>query len=172
MATPDLPQPLPWIFEAAKSSSMDNNRLLKLAREVAMDIRSMDTILEMYDMTPAEWDHISQTPAFLQAVKSAKEEWESASTTAERVRLKSLSFVEEALPEFYARAHDPKEALNAKVEVLKTVARFAGIGAAEFNGSSGSPGDRLTVTINLGQDRQLKIERDVTPQVTIEGDKL
>ena len=71
--------------------------------------------------------------------------------------------VEEALPEFYARMHDPKEPLPAKTDVLKTIAKFAGVGGSDFNAAVG--GEKLSVTINLGSDHQLRIEKEVTSKV-------
>ena len=82
------------------------------------------------------------------------------------MRLKSLAFVEEALPDFYARAHDPTENLQHKIRVLEVVAKFAGVGG---NVDTALSGEKFSVTINLGADHQVRIERDVTPQV-IEGD--
>jgi len=143
--------------------------LLKLARDVAMDMRPIEDVLSVHQITSEEWQRISELPAFQHYLRQSLQEWNSATNTAERVKLKSLAFVEEALPEFYARAHDPKEPLNSKVEVLKTVARFAGVGGS--GGDGALVGERLSVTINLGADHQLKIEKDIGPQ-TIEGDTL
>jgi hypothetical protein len=151
-----------------QTPSFNDVTLLKLAREIAMDMRTLDDILELHNVKREEWDVISALPLFQQYLRQCIEEWHSAANTQDRVRLKSLAFVEEALPEFYARAHDPNENLNAKVEVLKTVARFAGVGGS-VDGSV--TGERLTVTINLGADQQLKIEKNIGPQV-IEGDTL
>lgn len=135
---------------------------LKLAREIAMDIRPLEDILAAHGVEQSTWDSISSAPSFQSLLRSEVEAWQSATNTAERVKIKSLAFVEEALPEFYARAHDPKEALNAKVEVLKTISKFAGVG----NSVDGTNiGEKLTVTINLGSDHSLKIEKDVTPRV-------
>lgn len=148
------------------ASSFNDTTMLKLAREIAMDIRPLEDILETHEIDQSAWMVISTHPQFQSYLRTCIEEWQSATNTAERVRLKSLAFVEEALPEFYARAHDPKENLTAKTEVLKTVARFAGVGG---NVDHAVSGEKFSVTINLGNDQQLKIERDVTPQV-IEGD--
>lgn len=139
--------------------------LLKLAREIAMDIRPLEGILETLEIKPTDWEYISSLPRFQGYLRSAVEGWESATNTAERVRMKSLSFVEEALPEFYARAHDAREPLAAKTEVLKTIAKFAGIGGAV---EGANLGERMVVTINLGADHQFTIQKDVTPQVTDE----
>lgn len=147
-------------------------QLVKVARDLAMDIHPLETILKTHQITPIAWESLQNNTRFQRILGSEIEAWGSAANTAERVRLKSLSFVEEALPEFYARAHDPKEALSAKVEVLKTVARFAGVGVA--SAEAGFVGERFSVTINLGQGpdgTQVRIDKAVTAPV-IEGEVL
>lgn len=151
-----------------REPSFNDVVMLKLAREIAMDIKPLEDILSSHGVQQDQWLTITESPRFQGYLRGALEEWNSATNTAERVRLKSLSFVEEALPEFYARAHDPKESLAAKVELLKTIAKFGGVGGAVEGAVAG---ERLTVTINLGADNQLRIERDVTPQGNlIEGE--
>ncbi len=140
--------------------------MLKLARELAMDMRPVEDILVTHEVTQDQWELISNHPVFKEYLRGAVEEWQSATNTPERVKLKSLSFVEEALPEFFARAHDPKEPLTAKIEVLKTIAKFAGVGGTVDGAIAG---ERMVVNINLGADHQFRIERDITPQV-IDGD--
>lgn len=141
----------------------DHVTQLKLAREIAMDIRALDDILASHGVDPSKWAVISASPRFQALLRSEVESWESATNTAERVKIKSLAFVEESLPEFFARAHDRREPLNSKVEVLKTVAKFAGVGGSGVDGSIA--GEKLSVTINLGSDHSLKIEKDVTSKV-------
>ena len=153
----DLPAPA--------SSVVSDLVMLKLAREIAMDIRPVEEILRAHSVSDASWETISGSARFREYLSSMIAEWESASNTSERVKLKSMAFVEEALPEFFARAHDKSEALPAKTEILKTVARLAGFGAP---GDTASMGDRLSVTINLGADKQLRIERSSIPAI-IEG---
>lgn len=140
--------------------------MLKLARELAMDMRPVEDILATHEVTSDQWDDIANHPVFQGYLRGALEEWQSATNTQERVRMKSLAFVEEALPEFFARAHDPKETLTAKIEVLKTISKFAGVGGTVDGAIAG---ERMVVTINLGADHQFTIARDVTPQV-IDGD--
>jgi hypothetical protein len=106
----------------------DHVTYLKLAREVAMDIRPLADILDAHGVNLDMWEQMNKSPAFQNLLRSEVEAWNSATNTAERVKIKSLAFVEEALPEFYARAHDPKEPLAAKTDILKTVAKFAGVG--------------------------------------------
>lgn len=149
--------------ELAVLSGSDHVTLLKLAREIAMDIRPVEEILTAHSISGSRWEAINASPHFQALLKSEVENWQSATNTAERVKLKSLAFVEESLPEFYARAHDRREPLSARVEVLKTVAKFAGVGNTMVDGAA--VGEKLMVTINLGSDHSLKIERDVTSKV-------
>lgn len=139
--------------------------LLKLSREIAKDIHPLETILDRHGIDLELWEKLSKLPRFLALLQSHTEEWNAASNTPERVKVKSLSFIEELLPEMYERAHDPREPLSSKVELLKTVGRFGGVGASE---GGGAVGEKLSVTINLGADNQLTFEKDITPQV-IEG---
>ena len=165
MSTP-LPKLTPPPLPFSQMSGSDDSQMLKLAREISMDIRSLGDILISHEISSEQWEDISTHPSFVRYLRSCIEEWGSAVNTSERVRLKSLAFVEESLPEFYARAHDPKEGLAAKTEVLKAVARFAGVGIAAVSGVSG---ERMSVVINLGADHSLRIEKDITPTLTSEG---
>lgn len=147
-------------------SGFSDTIMLKLAREIAMDIHPIEDILKAHQVSDDEWQEISKSQNFQNYLHQFVQEWQSAANTAERVKLKSMAMVEESLPEFYARMHDRDESLNAKTEVLKTISRFAGMGG---NVDTGVVGEKFSVTINLGADQQLRFERDVTPQV-IEGD--
>lgn len=129
---------------------------LKLAREVAADIRELEDILKAYDVSPSQWDALQRSPRFQNLLQSAISEWQSVKNTAERVKVKSMAFVEEALPEFYARVHDAKETLSSKNEVLKTISRLAGFGERVEGQLAG---ERMVITINLGADNQLKFEK-------------
>lgn len=136
---------------------------ISLAREIARDMNPIQTILESRQIDANEWERIQANPHFQRVLSAEVEAWQSANNVGERVRLKALHFVEEALPEFFQRAHDPRETLNAKTEVLKTITRLAGIGNSV--GETGAMGEKFSVTINLGADQTLKIEKTVTTQV-------
>ncbi len=143
---------------------------LKLAREIAMDLRPLENVLETHALTAGEFTKITEIPRFQGYLWQAVEEWTSAINAQERVKLKSMSMVEESLPEFYARLHDPKESLMHKTELLKTISRFAGLGGPV---DAAGVGEKFVVTINMGADQKFRIERDVTPPGNqIEGETL
>lgn len=146
---------------------IDELTLVKLSREIAKDINDIETILNRFGIPPELWRDISTMPRFTSLLQSETEAWNNAANTAERVKLKSLSAWEEALPEFFERMHDPREPLVAKAKVLEVVGKAAGVFAAEREG--GGPADGVKITINLGGDNKITFEKDITSQV-IEGE--
>jgi hypothetical protein len=145
---------------------LEEAQLLHLAREIAADMRELPEILTLLGIEEKQWERIRESRRFQLLLEGAVREWNSVHNTQDRVRLKALAFVEESLPEFYARAHDPKESLSSKTEVLKAISRLAGV--TEVN-AAGSSGERMVININLGADKHLKIEKNVGPK-TIEGE--
>lgn len=142
--------------------------LVKLAREIAMDIHPIETILKQYSITSERWEELQRLPRFIALLESEVGAWNTALNTHERVKLKSAAMMEEWLPELNNRLHDRHEALPAKIEAGKLLTKMAGIG--ERGPAEGGGGERFTVTINLGAgSTPITIARDVTPP-TIEHD--
>lgn len=131
--------------------------LVKLAREIAMDIQPIETILKQYSIDPQRWEELQRNGKFIRLLESQVEEWNSALNTHERVRAKSAAMLEEWLPELNNRLHDRDIGLPAKVEAGKMLTKMAGIGEREMNAGAG--GERFTITINLGEDHKLSFEK-------------
>lgn len=140
---------------------------LKLAREIAMGIHSIETILVSNKIDLDTWQTIRTNERFQTYLVSENANWQSALNTHERVKLKSAAMLEEWLPELYQRMEDPKESLNAKIEAGKLVARLAGMGLT--NANVGEVGEKISVTINLGSDNQLTFEKTL-PSKVIDGE--
>lgn len=121
-----------------------------------MDMHELETILDHHGVSPDDWDRIKQNPYFQNLLRAAVEDWEKASNTKERVALKALVCIEEAMPEFFARMHDKNDPLPAKVKALEVFSNLAGVGKSAKE-NTGASGEKFSVTINLGADEQLKI---------------
>lgn len=142
--------------------------LVKLAREIAIEHHDIETILGRYQIDHETWSKIKENPRFTQLLDAEIAAWQSATNTKERTQLKASALVEEALPECNARLHDPKEALNHKVELLKVLTKVAGMDRVEREQNSG---DGFHITINMGEDTKLEFNKtnptpeaiDVTP---------
>lgn len=144
----------------------DDLTLIKLAREIAIDHYDTETILKRYRISPESWAKIKDNPRFSQLLESEITAWHSAVNTQERTKLKAQALIEEYLEEGNTRLYDPKEALNHKVELLKVLAKIAGMDRTENTGAGG--GERFSVTINLGEDAKLHFEKQRAPQTTID----
>jgi len=137
--------------------------LIKLAREIAMDIHPLEDILRDNGIDSYKWENIQANTRFRMLLETETSAWGSALNTQERLRLKSAAALEEWLPELFARMNDKDENLNSKVEAGKLVSRWAGVGGTGAQTTEGS--ERFSVTINLGADNQIKIEKEVPYKV-------
>ncbi len=128
--------------------------LAKLAREVAMNIKEVPAILEHYKLTQEQYDHLkTHNEFFKQALHVTTIEWNSALTTPERIKLEAASILEEVLPRLGGRMANQAEGLPGVVEAAKLFAKIAGVGERE--GADRAPGERFTISINLGGDDKL-----------------
>ena len=133
--------------------------LVKLAREIAIDHFPLATILERHQISSSEWEALKRNPRFSELLESESRAWQSATNTEERTKLKAAAMIEEWLPEAHTRMHSTTDTLNAKVELAKLIARIAGMGTPD-SGAGAGVGERFSVTINLGADKELKFEKD------------
>jgi hypothetical protein len=145
--------------------------LVKLAREIAMDIHPLPTILERYAISDETWAQLQSNSKFQALLGSEVEAWSTALNTHERVKLKSASMLEEWLPTLNTRMTSAEEALPAVIEAGKMLARIAGLGMpGDVN--VGGMGERFVINISMGpQAEPVSFAKDVTvtPQV-IDGD--
>lgn len=140
--------------------------LVQLAREIAMDIHDLDIILRNHSVTQDQFDKIKESQSFQTYLQRYIQEWNSCGSTADRVKLKSLAFVEEALPQFFEDVHRKGEPLPGKAKVLEVVAKFAGLGAQAAK--EGATGEKFSITINIGDNQPTVI--DVTPKPQLEAE--
>jgi hypothetical protein len=104
-----LPQKL-WV---------DEGRLIALARELALDILPLETILKNTDTTLEQFETIVKLPRFQQLLAEATSTWSSSLNAGERVKVKAMAQLEDWMPELHQRLYDPRENLTAKIEGAK-----------------------------------------------------
>ena len=92
-------------------------------------------------------------------VKQAKSIWSSDLSVKERIRLKSQVLVEDSILEIFSILHNRDNAIPARLDAFKQLARVAEVDQPERG--KGDTGSRFTVSINLG---------DTIKPVVIEGD--
>ncbi len=150
-------------------SDTDLKLIRTLAREIALDIQPIETILNSLKIDANRWDAIQKSVHFRAALSEEIQYWASTPNAGERIKIKFLTMLEESAEEMWTRLHDPKESLSAKTELWKMVMRGAGVGVAQVDSSGG--GERISINISMGADAKLNVEKDITPKV-IEGEVL
>lgn len=133
---------------------LDRDTLMRrVARELAIDIYTLDQILANCDVTMDEFMKWKDNRRFNEYYIEFKQEWHSAKNTMERTKLKAGVVMEEFMEEAYKGLHDRKMPLNHRVELGKLVAKIAGHGEPKFNvpGAGGPGGFSLSINITAGE---------------------
>lgn len=155
--------------ELATSSVYDDDNMVLLAREIAMDIHPLEDILKRHNVGPADWDVLCRHPRFAGYLNDALVTWQSAMNAADRIKVKSLAAIEDWLLTAHELLHVKDGSLRDKVELAKLVARLAGVGEAK---TDMPVGEKISITINMGDERVVAHKIAAAP-VTIEHeDKL
>lgn len=141
-------------------------RLQHLAREISMDIFPLEAILQANQVTAEEWEAIRSTPMFGILLQREMERWNSALSTAERVRIKALTLVEDSLLTAAAVINDQTEGATGRARMLEVVSKIANLGDKPQQAGEGG---KVMIQINMGADKQLTHE--VTPEVTVIEEK-
>jgi len=137
--------------------------LARLAREIAQNIRETHDILADYKLNQTQFDFLCEHHEFFkQALHHAIIEWNAAGNTQDRIKLQAAAGFEDKLPLLLTRMGNTSEGLPGVVEAAKLVAKVAGVGERDVAG--GAPGEKFTITINLGADEKLVVgHKDLTP---------
>jgi hypothetical protein len=128
---------------------LDEITLAKLAREMAMNIRPYKQIFADFNIDETDYYEICKLEFYARAKEQFTLEWNSTTSTADRVKIGSLAYLEQLLPAITRRALDMREPLVAATDVAKLLAKNAGVG----EGKGEKPmSERFVITINLGAD--------------------
>lgn len=144
----------------------DERRMAHIAREIALDILELPAILEANLVSEQEWEALRRSEAFQILLLREKEYWNSSLNTGERIRIKSLSVVEDSLLTAAKVINNEQEGAAGRARMLEAVAKIANIGERPANGMV-SEGNRVVIQINMGEDKKLVKEVEVTPEVTL-----
>jgi len=129
-----------------------------VARNIAMDIYSLDKILKHCNVQPYKFQQWKDHPRFLAYLKQETEAWNSAHNVSERTKLKAGIIMEEWLPEAYAEMKNNKQGLNHRVELAKLMTKLAGMdNAGGAVGGGGGGGGGFSLQINIAPNKNVTI---------------
>src|SRR5215831_7977003 len=107
---------------------MEIDKLAKLARERVHNAKNLDQLLNIFELTKAQFEEIEKNPDYQRILEHYQIEWNSALSTPQRVQLRSAAWLEDNLDILGTRMADPLTPLTAVVDVAKFFAKTAGIG--------------------------------------------
>lgn len=162
MTTPFLaPVPIDTgIVPSVPLPKMDPAFLAKLAHAVARDQRDLSIILTEHGLSQEQYNYLKTNHFYARCLETAIIEWNSDLSVQDRLRIEAAMYLEQGMPVLGARMLSEREELKDAVETAKMFAKVAGIGEGE---SKGAPGEKFTISIDLGGDKSLRIEKNITP---------
>jgi|SRR5215472_9029738 len=139
--------------------------LSMLARQIVAgeedDAKHIEEVLKIHRITREQFTVILRNPFFINALDSARIEWNSIDNTAQRLAYASQWFTEQLLPVVTARAMDSSENLANVVKAAEFLASVGGVKAPPERGMD--PKEKISITIDLGPDKIVKIEGSPCP---------
>jgi hypothetical protein len=136
-------------------------KLASVARELAMDIDSVDDVLKAHSITPSQWDAMRRNPVFVEYLKAELAAWQSAVNVEQRVKYKASALIEMWLPIASGHLQNERDPLSGKVELAKLVAKLAGLG----DRAPADTSEKVNITISLGGEDQVKIVKELPVKV-------
>jgi hypothetical protein len=127
-----------------------DTQMRKVARELAMGIYELDTILDQNEVDEYTFHRFKEHPRFLEYLKQEREAWNAASNVSERTKLKAGIIMEEFMIDAAKDLIDKKTPLNQRVELAKLLAKVAGMGEARTPIGGGVGGFQLNINIGPG----------------------
>lgn len=106
-----------------------------LAREIAQDIFPVDEVVALHRLSDEEWAKIQKNQKFQQILHDMQVDWNSASNTRERIRVKAQTGLESQLEIFIADISDMNIPLAQRVEAGKFLARLGELDNGERSGA-------------------------------------
>jgi hypothetical protein len=131
-------------------ADLDEITLAKLAREMVMNIRNYQAIFADFGISEEDYYEIAKSEYFKRVKEHFTLEWNSASSTADRIKLQGQAGTEVLMPIAIARALSTAEPLTSVIETLKMVSKIAGVG--DNKPTPAGAAERFVITINLGAD--------------------
>lgn len=135
-----------------------------LAREIACDIFPLEDILALHKLTDEQWLKIQANPSFASMLVDMVREWQSATNTRDRMKMKAQTGLESTLEIYVRDIADTSIPLAQRVEAGKFLARLG-----ELDGQlvgAGSGGNQVVINIMTGSKPALTLT--ATPVLDLE----
>jgi hypothetical protein len=130
--------------------NLSEQAMAGLARELVTHIRAPHLTYSDFGISAMQFEqHVQSNEFFKKCFIASLEEWNSVKSIEQRIQYKSRAIIEDSLPKLGADITDDNEALPARVQAATFIAKMGGMGDDR---REIAPGEKFTITINLGAD--------------------
>ncbi|MDE2101924.1 MAG: hypothetical protein KGL39_32055 [Patescibacteria group bacterium] len=129
-----------------------DQKLRELAREIVTNIRDAPDILRDHGVSESEYARLAETSQFKAMLRQAATEWGAVENTHQRVRLKSATLVEQALPDMFSELSNAKEPLSSRVALLNSLAKIGNLGTPEPTAQKAGNSFKLSINLTGSKD--------------------
>lgn len=139
-----------------KSEHASPSFLAGVARDVAMDIETLDAIIAKHGLTNAQYEFIATHSGFYkQTLLQQVTDWNRLASAQDRLKAQAAAALEAQFPTLAGRMGKPSEKLTDVVEAAKLFAKVAGVDVPA--GGAGFSGERFEINIDLGADQRITL---------------
>lgn len=156
---------LPESKKQLSTQSEQELALRALAMELVKDLDDADKVIRRYGLDLREYEELAKSRQFRAMLAEAGKEWDKASNTKERVRLKSAYIIEQSLERMYSELTNDAHPLSSRADLFGRIARIAELGNPAP--ATVANAEAFSITINLGAEKPITIHQQLPPQVTL-----
>jgi hypothetical protein len=153
------PAPLPENFSVPQA--------VALARDLVIQMYDRATILKMHKLTDAQALTLEQNDYFKKLMHELAIEWNAPKSAQDRLAVQTAVGLETVLPAAIARISIKNEPLAGVAQLVKVLADIAGANATAKQ--KGPPGEKFTITINIGEDKD-EVYHKTKPVIEVHSD--
>ncbi len=132
----------------------------RIAFELAADLCEPEDICERYSIEKADLAAKLQNPVFIQMFKEFKAIWKSDLSVKERIRIKSMTLVEDSLLDIHGIVTDDSRSTSARLDAFKSLAKVATVDAPDKEAAD--VGQRIAINISIpGAEKPVTYEGEI-----------
>jgi hypothetical protein len=121
-----------------------------LAQEIVQAYQTKENILKSLSINESDYELIAQNPTFQRILRQLSIEWNAATNSSKRIKVKAQWAIEEGLPFLFSSMTDVNEPLSARAEVFKALSKIGQLDTHD-NLHSSDRSFRLEINIGAGQ---------------------
>lgn len=132
------------------TADLNEQQMSQLAHEMVRNIRNYKLVFADFGISEEDYYEICKNEYYKKVKEHLAREWNSTSSSVERIKLESLAYYEQLMPSLTRRALDAGTPLMAANDTAKLLAKTGGL--SDGTPATANAAERFLIQINLGGD--------------------